>query len=271
MELPSPTWFVGCGNMAGAMVEGWRAARVDMSKAKVIRPSGKPGRRRPHRPLAGRGGAGRPRWSCSASSRSSWTRSRRARALGDRRRSVVSILAGVEVASLRTALLQGDDRPRNPQPAGVASAAASSASTARPIAGRCAHAAGGACSPRSAMALWTDSEKTLGGNRLRRRRRPGLCRAFHRRAWPRPARPGPARGDCRRPSPGNRARHGVDGGEHRRNDGPACRPRGQPQGHDRGGARRARPGQCDRQAGRARRSRLRRARGRSLAEAARLP
>jgi len=42
MRLPSPTWFVGCGNMAGAMVEGWRSAGVDMSMATVVRPSAKP-------------------------------------------------------------------------------------------------------------------------------------------------------------------------------------------------------------------------------------
>lgn len=42
MKLPSPTWFVGCGNMAGAMVEGWRAARIDLSAAVAIRPSGTP-------------------------------------------------------------------------------------------------------------------------------------------------------------------------------------------------------------------------------------
>jgi pyrroline-5-carboxylate reductase len=40
--LPVPTWFVGCGNMAGAMVEGWRSAQVNLSGATVIRPSGKP-------------------------------------------------------------------------------------------------------------------------------------------------------------------------------------------------------------------------------------
>jgi pyrroline-5-carboxylate reductase len=41
-RFPAPTWFVGCGNMAGAMVEGWRSAGVDLSSATVIRPSGKP-------------------------------------------------------------------------------------------------------------------------------------------------------------------------------------------------------------------------------------
>ncbi len=42
MELPTPTWFVGCGNMAGAMIDGWKAAHVDMSNAIAIRPSGTP-------------------------------------------------------------------------------------------------------------------------------------------------------------------------------------------------------------------------------------
>lgn len=40
--LPSPTWFVGCGNMAGAMIAGWRSIGVDFSNAVAIRPSGKP-------------------------------------------------------------------------------------------------------------------------------------------------------------------------------------------------------------------------------------
>jgi pyrroline-5-carboxylate reductase len=42
MQLMSPTWFVGCGNMGQAMVEGWRSAGVDLSMATAIRPSGKP-------------------------------------------------------------------------------------------------------------------------------------------------------------------------------------------------------------------------------------
>ncbi|MGI8704524.1 MAG: pyrroline-5-carboxylate reductase family protein [Sphingomicrobium sp.] len=42
MQIPSPTWFVGCGNMTGAMVEGWRTAGIDLSMATAIRPSGKP-------------------------------------------------------------------------------------------------------------------------------------------------------------------------------------------------------------------------------------
>jgi pyrroline-5-carboxylate reductase len=41
-SLPAPTWFVGCGNMAGAMVDGWRSGGVDLSAAVVVRPSGTP-------------------------------------------------------------------------------------------------------------------------------------------------------------------------------------------------------------------------------------
>jgi len=42
LELAAPTWFVGCGNMGGAIVEGWRSAGIDLSQAVVIRPSGTP-------------------------------------------------------------------------------------------------------------------------------------------------------------------------------------------------------------------------------------
>ena len=38
--MPGETWIVGCGKMAGAMVEGWRRAGVDLSAAIAIRPSG---------------------------------------------------------------------------------------------------------------------------------------------------------------------------------------------------------------------------------------
>ena len=41
-KFPFPTWFVGCGNMAGAMIEGWRSSDVDLSGAVAIRPSGTP-------------------------------------------------------------------------------------------------------------------------------------------------------------------------------------------------------------------------------------
>ena len=40
--FPGETWFVGCGKMAGAMVEGWRRAGVDLGEAIAIRPSGTP-------------------------------------------------------------------------------------------------------------------------------------------------------------------------------------------------------------------------------------
>lgn len=40
--FPVPAWLVGCGNMAGAMVAGWRAAGCDLSGVTAIRPSGTP-------------------------------------------------------------------------------------------------------------------------------------------------------------------------------------------------------------------------------------
>ena len=40
VAFPAPAWLVGCGNMAGAMVEGWRAGSLDLSRVTVIRPSG---------------------------------------------------------------------------------------------------------------------------------------------------------------------------------------------------------------------------------------
>ena len=41
MQLPVPTWFVGCGNMGQAMVEGWRSAGIDLASTVAIHPSGK--------------------------------------------------------------------------------------------------------------------------------------------------------------------------------------------------------------------------------------
>ena len=40
--FPAPAWLVGCGNMAGAMVAGWRTAGVDLTGVTAIRPSGTP-------------------------------------------------------------------------------------------------------------------------------------------------------------------------------------------------------------------------------------
>jgi len=42
LEVPGPFWLVGCGNMAGAMLERWLACGIDRSRVTVIRPSGTP-------------------------------------------------------------------------------------------------------------------------------------------------------------------------------------------------------------------------------------
>ncbi|HYG29742.1 MAG TPA: pyrroline-5-carboxylate reductase [Allosphingosinicella sp.] len=39
--LPGPLWLVGCGNMAGAMLAGWLASGIDPAHVTVIRPSGR--------------------------------------------------------------------------------------------------------------------------------------------------------------------------------------------------------------------------------------
>ncbi len=39
-QLPQPSWMVGCGNMGGAIVDGWRLAEIDLAGLTIIRPSG---------------------------------------------------------------------------------------------------------------------------------------------------------------------------------------------------------------------------------------
>ena len=40
LQLPAPTWFVGCGNMGGAILDGWRSGGLNLGDVTVIRPSG---------------------------------------------------------------------------------------------------------------------------------------------------------------------------------------------------------------------------------------
>lgn len=40
LHLPTPTWFVGSGNMGGAILEGWRAAGLNLGAITIVRPSG---------------------------------------------------------------------------------------------------------------------------------------------------------------------------------------------------------------------------------------
>lgn len=42
VALPGPFWLIGCGNMAGAMLDGWLAAGMNPAQVTVIRPSGAP-------------------------------------------------------------------------------------------------------------------------------------------------------------------------------------------------------------------------------------
>lgn len=38
LQLPRPTWFVGCGNMGKSIIDGWRSAGIDLSQLVVIDP-----------------------------------------------------------------------------------------------------------------------------------------------------------------------------------------------------------------------------------------
>lgn len=41
LPLPGPLWLIGCGNMAGAMLEGWLSAGADPRMITIVRPSGR--------------------------------------------------------------------------------------------------------------------------------------------------------------------------------------------------------------------------------------
>ena len=99
--LPQSTWFVGCGNMAGAMVEGWRLGDVELSQAVAIRPSGQPVEG--VRTVTSVGQAGRPPKLVILGFKPQLL-DMVAPALAPRLSAqtvVISILAGVEIASLR--------------------------------------------------------------------------------------------------------------------------------------------------------------------------
>jgi pyrroline-5-carboxylate reductase len=103
LQIPAPTWFVGCGNMGGAILDGWRVGGLDLSPVTVIRPSGEPvdGVRVIASPLAASGGA--PRLVVLAFKPQKLAEI--APQLRPHLRAdtvVVSILAGVEIATLRS-------------------------------------------------------------------------------------------------------------------------------------------------------------------------
>ena len=39
LELPAPTWFVGCGNMGSAIISGWRAAGISLANIVAVDPA----------------------------------------------------------------------------------------------------------------------------------------------------------------------------------------------------------------------------------------
>jgi pyrroline-5-carboxylate reductase len=99
--LPGPLWLAGCGNMGGAMLAGWLAQGVDPAHVSVIRPSGAP---------AGAGVRVTTSWpedevpAIVLLAMKPYQLDQVAPALApilDRETILISILAGVELASLR--------------------------------------------------------------------------------------------------------------------------------------------------------------------------
>ena len=104
--LPSPTWFVGCGNMAQAMVAAWRSAGVDFGDAVAIRPSGAPVEGvRTVTSLAEAGEAPKLAILGFKPQQLGAVAPELARLLGEET-VVVSLLAGVEAASLRSRFMR---------------------------------------------------------------------------------------------------------------------------------------------------------------------
>jgi pyrroline-5-carboxylate reductase len=100
-RLPVPTWFVGCGNMGGAILDGWRSAGIDLSGVVVIRPSGTPVDG--VRTVSSAAEAGPPPLLVVLAFKPQKLDeiAPQLRTLLSAKTAVVSILAGVEVASLR--------------------------------------------------------------------------------------------------------------------------------------------------------------------------
>lgn len=101
LKLPEPTWFVGCGNMGGAILDGWRTGGLDLAPVTIVRPSGKPGEGA--RVVTSLRDAGAPpRVAVLAFKPQKLDEiAPELRQYLSARTAIVSLLAGVEVASLR--------------------------------------------------------------------------------------------------------------------------------------------------------------------------
>lgn len=100
-RLPLATWMVGCGNMGGAIVEGWRAAGFDLSGLTVIRPSGHGGDEVRTVTAPADAGAAPKIVILAMKPQQLDAVARELRPLLSAKTVLVSILAGVESASLR--------------------------------------------------------------------------------------------------------------------------------------------------------------------------
>jgi pyrroline-5-carboxylate reductase len=101
LQIPEPTWFVGSGNMGGAILDGWRLGGMSLAPVTVIRPSGKPveGARTVTAPVEA---GAPPRLVVLAFKPQKFDEiAPSLRQFLSARTTIVSLLAGTEVASLR--------------------------------------------------------------------------------------------------------------------------------------------------------------------------
>ncbi len=184
LKFPSPTWFVGCGNMAGAMVEGWRGAgrrpvrrgRDPAERARRSRACARssrrstPGRRRSSSILGFK-----PQKLDEVAPRA-WRRACRPKTV------IVSILAGVEAATLRGrfpgagAIVRAMPNLPVAIRRGVIALYSEDADDERQ------RPAVASCSRPLGFAPWMPTRTSLAAIGSVAGAGPGLCRALHRRA-----------------------------------------------------------------------------------------
>ena len=238
--LPGVTWFVGCGNMAGAMVEGWRTAGVDLSAAVAMRPSGRPVEG--VRTVSSLAEAGPPPKLVVLGFKPQKLDevAPALEPLLSHETVVVSILAGVEMASLwaRFPNVRAIVRAMPNLPVAIR----------RGVVALYGEDVDDALRQQLANlfgvlghAPWMTDEAGLAAVGSVAGAGPAYVARFVARFGQgrRPARPVRGDGQDRRARDG--AWNGVDGGGERRDDGRARQARRQPQRHDRGGAGGARP------------------------------
>ena len=183
LQLPAPTWFVGCGNMGGAIVDGWRVGGHRSVAGHRHPPERRAGRGRAHgRPACAEAGpppklvvlAFKPQKLDEVAPRAAPVASAKTRRRVDARRR----RGGEPARSAFRASARSSGRCRTCR---SRSAAASPGSTARmPTSGAASSSAN--LFAALGFAMWMADEAKLAALGSVAGAGPGLCRAVHRRA-----------------------------------------------------------------------------------------